>query len=173
VRRRRKGRVFYLGGKKHERALFGKIKIFGRMVGEDRGCERSETLTEFDFSVYALSVIGVPRIGEDSAVSEGSWSKFHPSLEPTDDLLGAKAFGDLGEEFGFPMRLIRNSRPIEVFGDFGIAPFRPPKNMGNFSGIFARIPKYVVPDMEGRANRSPGISGGGKHPCVAKNSLKQ
>jgi hypothetical protein len=172
VRRRRKGRVFCLGSKKHERAFFGKVEIFGRTVGEDRGCERSETLTEFDFSVYALPVVGIPRIGQNGTVSEGSWPEFHPSLEPADDLLFSKVFGDALEELGFPVRFMRNPRPVEVFGDFGIAPFRSPKNMGNFSGIFTRISQYVVPGMEGRASRSPGISGGRKHPCVAKNSFE-
>src|ERR1700689_3335442 len=105
-------------GENHEWRIARMFEIFSRYFPQHRRRKWTPPFAEFDCIVNFSIHFRIARICQNRAVSESAWTKFHSSLEPTNDPSASKKIG------GCSADIIQLSSAelvcLKGFCDFGI-----------------------------------------------------
>src|SRR3989344_4519980 len=144
------------GDEEHVGTLAVEFEVIGYPLFQDSRRKRAKIFPKFYFKIHLLPVLLIAGIGDDRSVSESARTVFHPSLEPSDNILSFKESGDSRDEVLLFKVLIGNMLLIQNCPDVLIGIFPSEEDMLHLGTLGAM--KDTVPNCQRNTQSATGIS---------------
>ena len=146
------------------------------MLAEHTGSERSERLPVLDLQVHGPLHLRRSGVADDAPGAEGPGPVLHPSLKPSDHLVGVEDLRHPVHELRLVVhQVVTGSDGVQEESDRFVVVGRSEEGtpLGVPGRHLARLSHHVVPGQQGRSQGAPRVARGGLDPDLVEGALPE